>query len=218
MQSEHQNYYVDKQYYSDISINAKRDLRILFFDSFFKDSKNILDIGCSVGRVLSIDPKRIQGIDIDKKALGISKKRGYKVKFADVTEKLPFKDESFDAIFCSQVIEHLEDPLDALTEMVRVLAKQGRLILITPDYLINSHKKKSGFWGDYTHKRPFTSESLKRIAYDSGFKKFRVYHFPGKGFRNLMRWGLLSKESWIKIEKFPFILKSQDIILEAIKS
>tara|TARA_Y100000310_G_C19949957_1_gene476371 strand:- start:247 stop:498 length:252 start_codon:yes stop_codon:yes gene_type:complete len=79
------------------------------------------------------------------------------------------------------------------------------------------NKGKNGFWADYTHKSPFIKESLRRISYDAGFKKFRVYHFPGRGFRNLMRLGILSKELWIRLEKLPFIWKGQDLILEAIK-
>ncbi len=212
------NYYTDKQYSGNLSSNAKKDLSILFFDSFLKDSKKILDIGCSVGRIISLSPSKIEGVDIDKKALQIAKSRGCKVQYANISEKLPFKDESFDAIFLSQVIEHLENPLFAMQEIKRVLKKNGKLVAITIDYKMTHYKEKNGFWSDYTHKTPFIKESLKRVSYDAGLAKFRVYHFPGFGFRHLMRLGLLSKESWIKLEKFPFIWRGQDLILEAIKN
>lgn len=42
---------------------------------------------------------------------------------ADV-EKLPFKDKVFDFVFCSHLLEHVENPDKALNEMVRV-AKRG---------------------------------------------------------------------------------------------
>lgn len=195
----------------------KKDLRMLFFDSFLKDCKKILDIGCSLGRIISLDPRNIEGIDFDKKALCIAKKKGYKVHFMDASKKLLFKDMSFDGVFCSHLIEHLDNPLTLMKEVNRILKKNGKAVFITPDYIMTSRKYHNGFWCDYTHKTPFIPESLESLAYDAGFSKYRVYHFPGKGFRNLMRIGLLSKDQWIKLEKLPFIWKGQDLILEVIK-
>jgi len=210
-------YYTDKQYSKKLPENAKKDLRILFFDSFLKDSERILDLGCSTGRVISLSPERIEGVDIDKKALEIAKSKGYNVKYADIKKKLPFKNSSFDVVYCSQVIEHLEKPLNLMKEINRILKKDGKAVLVTPDYLIASKNKKINFWDDYSHKTPFTRKSLKRLAYDAGFIKSRVYHFPSIGFRHLMRAGLLSKKTWIKLEKIPFVWKKQDLILEIVK-
>lgn len=211
------NWYTDKKYNKELPPNAKKDLRILFFNSFLKDSKRILDIGCSVGRIMSIDPKRIEGVDIDKKALKIAKNKNFKVNYGNITKKLSFEDEGFDAVYFSQVIEHLNNPLHAMKEIRRILKNGGRGVIITLDYIMTSRKYKNGFWVDYTHKTPFLPETLYRVAYDAGFRQFRVYHFPGKGFRNLMRCGILSKEMWIKIEKLPFVWKGQDMILEVTK-
>jgi len=211
------DYYTDIQYSEHLPENAKQDLNLLFFKSFLKDSQKILDIGCSKGRFIEIDPQRIEGIDMDKKALEICKKKGFRVKYCDISKGLPFKNESFDAVFFSQVIEHLEDPLFVMKEIHRILKKGGRLVVVTIDYKITHHKGENGFWSDYTHKTPFIKESLDRIAYNAGFDKHRVYHFPGKGFRNLMRKGKLSKEKWINIQKSSLVWRGQDLILEAIK-
>jgi SAM-dependent methyltransferase len=211
------SYYTDTQYRGSLPLNAKKDLKILFFDSLLKKSKKILDIGCSLGRIISIDPVKIQGVDIDEKALSIAKNNNYNVQYADVTKKIPFNNNSFDGIYCSHVIEHMQNPLHLMKEINRILKKDGRAAIITPDYIMTSKKYNNGFWCDYTHKQPFIPQSLKEISYDSGFKKYRVYHFPGIGFRHLMRLGLLSKKMWIKIEKLPFVWKGQDLILELIK-
>lgn len=212
------SYYTDKQYSQELPLNAVKDLEILFFNSFLKDSRKILDIGCSNGRVIAIDPKRIEGIDMDKKALRIARNKNFKVSYGDITKKLPFKDESFDAVYFSQVIEHLNNPLYAMQEIRRILKKKGRLVLITLDYLKTYNLDDGGFYSDYTHKTPFVKSSLKRLAYNTGFKQFRIYHFPGKGLRNLMRLGLLSKETWIKLEKLSLVWVGQDLVLEAVKS
>lgn len=48
-------------------------------------------------------------------------------------EILPFHNEAFDTIICSEVIEHLENPHQFLKQCHRVLKKGGKLILTTPN-------------------------------------------------------------------------------------
>jgi SAM-dependent methyltransferase len=47
---------------------------------------------------------------------------------------LPFADASFDAVICSEVLEHVPDDLAIFQELTRVLRPGGTLILGTPDY------------------------------------------------------------------------------------
>jgi SAM-dependent methyltransferase len=47
---------------------------------------------------------------------------------------LPFADQTFDTVVCTEVLEHVPDPLKALMEMNRVLKESGKLILSTPMY------------------------------------------------------------------------------------
>jgi 2-polyprenyl-3-methyl-5-hydroxy-6-metoxy-1,4-benzoquinol methylase len=47
---------------------------------------------------------------------------------------LPFPDEMYDTVVCTEVLEHVPDPLRALKEMRRVLKQEGTLILTTPMY------------------------------------------------------------------------------------
>lgn len=49
-------------------------------------------------------------------------------------EELPFPDEIYDTVVCTEVLEHVADPLRALKEMRRVLKPEGTLILTTPMY------------------------------------------------------------------------------------
>jgi len=47
-------------------------------------------------------------------------------------QRMGFKDSSFDTVFCSQVLEHLPEPQKAISELYRILRKNGHLILSTP--------------------------------------------------------------------------------------
>jgi ubiquinone/menaquinone biosynthesis C-methylase UbiE len=82
---------------------------------------------------------------------------------------LPFADESFDAVICSEVIEHIpRDEID-LTDMARVLQPGGILVLGTPDYgrwiwrtLENMYKKVFPQGYATEHINQYTRHSLRR--------------------------------------------------------
>lgn len=81
--------------------------------------ESILDVGCGNGFVTRhLRAKRVVGLDPSKVALAYFEGE-FVVGFAD---KLPFADKSFDAIVCSEVIEHLNDNIlaDVVKEFERV--------------------------------------------------------------------------------------------------
>lgn len=49
--------------------------------------------------------------------------------------RLPFPDDSFDAVITSEVLEHIQNDVTALAEMVRVLRPGGRLAVTVPSWL-----------------------------------------------------------------------------------
>lgn len=50
---------------------------------------------------------------------------------SDITD-IPVEDESYDAVLCSEVFEHVPDPNMALRELVRITKIDGKLILTAP--------------------------------------------------------------------------------------
>ncbi len=50
---------------------------------------------------------------------------------------IPLEDESVDIILCSEVFEHLKNPILAIKESSRLLKKGGRLLLTTPFCCLN---------------------------------------------------------------------------------
>ena len=113
--------------------------KILFslLDTYLKKKKNlkILDAGCGTGINLNYLKKYgdVTGIDISDEAIKFSKKRGYKIKKANI-EKLPFKDNTFDLVISLEVIYHkqVKNDIKALKEIHRVLKKRGLAIIRVP--------------------------------------------------------------------------------------
>lgn len=100
------------------------------------DAKNILDIGCGRGLLLSeIENKyEIYGLDISQSAAKFTKKA---IPDSHIVRsngsKLPFKDSCFESIACLGSLEHFPDMDLALEEMKRVAKRGGTLILTLPN-------------------------------------------------------------------------------------
>jgi predicted SAM-dependent methyltransferase len=67
---------------------------------------------------------------------------------SDITD-IPVPDSSFDAILCTEVLEHAQEPLQAIREMVRILKPGGRMFLTAP---LGSglHQLPYHFYGGFT--------------------------------------------------------------------
>jgi SAM-dependent methyltransferase len=87
--------------------------------------------------------------------------------------KLNLADASFDVVFASNLLEHLDrgEIRRALGEFQRVLRPQGRLILIQPNYRLRSAE----YFDDYTHITPLSDRSLADLLVVSGFRPLVVW-------------------------------------------
>lgn len=81
-------------------------------------------------------------------------------------DRLPFQDGSFDAVLCTQVLEHLPDPGAALPELARVLKPGGQLFLTAP----MSHPEHQIPHDFYR----YTSWGLRLLLERAGFEEFEV--------------------------------------------
>lgn len=73
--------------------------------------------------------------------------------------QMPFEDNSQDAIICLAVLEHVENPIQAMKEIYRVLKPGGYAFIYVP-FLYYYHAEK-GYYGDFWR---FTPDSLKWMA------------------------------------------------------
>jgi dolichol-phosphate mannosyltransferase len=95
-------------------------------------SERILDIGCGSSRIVQSLPQAV-GLDMQLRKLRWLRAPGRQLVQGSLSQ-LPFRDHEFDAVICSEVIEHIPRQDIDLTDMVRVLAPGGKLVLGTPDY------------------------------------------------------------------------------------
>jgi ubiquinone/menaquinone biosynthesis C-methylase UbiE len=93
----------------------------------------ILDAGCGTGRHLRqllLAASKPVGIDFSRGMLNVVHRRSPEalIALADLERTLPFKTESFDAILCALIGEHLSQLPGVLREFHRVLKPGGRLV------------------------------------------------------------------------------------------
>ncbi len=94
--------------------------------------RHTLDIGCGSSRIVQTLPG-VVGMDIGLRKLRWLRAPGRYLVQGDLTH-LPFADGVFDAVICSEVIEHIPREAVRLDEVLRVIAPGGVLVLGTPDY------------------------------------------------------------------------------------
>src|SRR5207247_11216325 len=76
------------------------------------------------------------GVDISDASVKAAKGYGISAIQLDAsTEELPFEQDSFDLVLCSDVIEHLYDPDFAIEQVKRVLRSDSKLIVKTPNHV-----------------------------------------------------------------------------------
>src|SRR3989344_7493141 len=95
----------------------------------------IIDLGCSYGFLGDLmEPKGFEyvGVDIAER-IKEARKRGRNIVKANIEERLPFKDKTFDYVFCGDTLEHLYRPWKVLGEAKRLLKKDGVLIVAVPN-------------------------------------------------------------------------------------
>jgi SAM-dependent methyltransferase len=166
-------------------------------------SGDILDVGCSDGRLLGRirGPNHLYGLDMSAQAIGIAK-----VKLKDANfcvgdaRRIPFDSNTFDYVSCTEVLEHIEGD-EVIEECYRVLKVNGIALIAVPNGI-----GPSGKYYPY-HIRLFSyrsiQDALKRAGFEivSGnkfglyvpfFSRFLVYmslvtgrHFPFSAILNI---------------------------------
>lgn len=125
---------------------------------------SVLDVGCGEQPFRFLLPREARYTGIDVPAAGDFGMRAHPDVIPFDGRRIPFRDASFDHVVCTEVLEHAEDPVALIAEMLRVLRPGGTIALTVP-FAARVHH------APHDHHR-FTRFRLERMF--TGFAEVRV--------------------------------------------
>jgi len=146
---------------------------------YIKPGSRLLDVGSGYSMFYQITTDwdfEITCCDLDSAAM--EKMRGLAPRWEWIVAdalRLPFEDESFDAVYAGEIIEHVSDPASALREWGRVLKPGGVFIITTPNrkrLLARANRREMIMHPE--HVREYSLKELKSDLRSHGFKVLYV--------------------------------------------
>jgi SAM-dependent methyltransferase len=121
---------------------------------------------------------------------------------ADICD-LPFKNNSFDVVFCNHVLEHITDDKKAMQELFRVLKRGGFGIFQIPqdlsrettfeDNSVTDKKERTKIFGQYDHVRIYGRDYFNKLR-SIGFKVDEIDYTQKISSEKLERFCLMKNE------------------------
>lgn len=138
--------------------------------SFLRTGDSVLDVACgtAANAVWLKNRCRYFGVDLSITALQQPIDPFLRLACADA-DRMPFGQDSFDAVIATYVLEHSVDPVETLREMSRVVRRGGRIVLLGPAW-------DFPFW---------FPNSLRSRGHD---RLWRLSYSVGRTWRQLIGW------------------------------
>ena len=174
-------------------MSLKRRIKVVLEGLELKDSDILLDCGCGDGLyyyfLSSFSSCQYYGLDLNFENIKINQANSNflhaKFYHGNILS-LPYKDGTFDKIISSETVEHVDDDLQALKELYRVLKKGGTMLLTVPNHnypflwdpinrfletIAHGFHFKSGFlaglWNQ--HVRLYYPDEIMKVVENAGF-------------------------------------------------
>lgn len=164
---------------------SKNPFKIIFSANFKRDligliaplsPQKILDAGCGEGFTLQIlyelkIGKVLEGVDFSKDAVRIAKRRypHLNIKTGDIYN-LPYKDNTFDLVICTEVLEHLKNPGQAVSELKRVSSEYILFTVPNEPWWMLFNFTKWGRQKEIGHINHWPFWGFKKLIESSGLK------------------------------------------------
>ncbi len=215
----------------------KRRIEYMAHNLEVRKGDRILDCGCGEGFHLVVLNElfpgiQLYGLDYDDKVLQKARqanKKNVKIVQGDIY-RLPFKNEFFDKIILSEVLEHLDDDSKALKEVCRALKKNGILVITVPNHdypflwdpvnkvleLTTGKHIKNGFFAGIwnMHLRLYSREEILNVVKENNLKVEKMNalthyclpfnHIALYGMRRLLERKILPAKVISGVDKFEF--------------
>ena len=164
-----------------------------------------MDLGCRGGAMTRQLCPQIQwhGVDIDRNAIKLANKNGIPCCQMDITTAIDFREQSFDVVVLTEVLEHLPYPAISIREIRRILKLGGIFLGSVPlDYHLHrrwSVMRGNRLTGDPTHLHHFSFQELddllhqhfEQVAYSplrGTAARHPGWHLPWKHFVRDIAW------------------------------
>jgi SAM-dependent methyltransferase len=183
-----------REYYEDLWERLPPELeppdfaiRRRFMVADLRRGERALDLGCGDGRFtaeLAGAGAVAVGVEVAPAAVHRAQANhpGLDFRLAPIDGPLPLDDNSFELVWASEVIEHVADTARWLSEIRRVLAPGGRLLVTTPSHgrlrlALGGVERFSEPLGDHLHL--YTRRSLVAVLEELAFSDVRVQSASG---------------------------------------
>jgi 2-polyprenyl-3-methyl-5-hydroxy-6-metoxy-1,4-benzoquinol methylase len=131
----------------------------------------VLDVGCGVGETMILLRDKnncaCSGMDIAASAVSVVLETGMDARKATLPE-IPYPDGTFDAVVCTETLEHVTDVRGTIRSILRVLKPGGVLALSVPDGSVDEED---------SHVHRFTATKLREI-FSRTFSVERIETIP----------------------------------------
>jgi SAM-dependent methyltransferase len=196
----------NQEAYRDLELLALADLRLEEAAAPLRAAAprpRALDVGCATGALLDALRDRDwepQGVEICVPAAKYGRRRyGLPIHAGDLISAY-FPDGSFELVHASHLVEHLNDPRAFLAEARRVLARDGLLVLATPNVDGFQARLLGSEWRSAIrdHLYLFSASTLGSLLSECGFRVERLVTWGGwaRGQRPAFAKGFLDR--WAK--------------------
>jgi 2-polyprenyl-3-methyl-5-hydroxy-6-metoxy-1,4-benzoquinol methylase len=194
--------------------------------TYCKRGSRILDIGCGNGNIargIGSLGYEVVGVDFSQQAISYARSKNtlQNVSFAVKSAEEVSTGEHFDAIICSEVLEHLHQPSSLMQVIARILKPGGVLIATVPNgtgpremlvtrpvqamnktwmgKVINNSKKALGYDNatvqshseDLTHVQFFTRSAISSLIEKEGFDLLQFRH--SNGFEKVFPYSMITR-------------------------
>lgn len=176
-----------------------------------KPGARVLDVGCGTGYAVRYlgqldDVEKACGIDISAGMVEAAQEQVSpdlvdKIQFVEASsDDIPFPDDEFDHVICTNSFHHYPDPVKALKEMQRVLKSGGQIVIFE-----NAPDLSWYTWGwdrllriiEKGHVKYYTCKELEAILKGAGLESLELCHYKnefmkhGKLFASIQVWSAL---------------------------
>ncbi|MBN2328348.1 MAG: methyltransferase domain-containing protein [Candidatus Omnitrophica bacterium] len=143
------------------------------FEESLGEEKRFLDVGCSAGRIVRLFHNggwRSQGIDVDPDAVAFARSQGLNVRHGTI-ESLKDALAAYHFITLIDVIEHVQDPAEQLSQIYEILEPGGLFYLKTPCADSLPHRFLGDSWLESCeHLHFFSRKTIVQMVEQTGFQ------------------------------------------------